>query len=232
MKRRHPTRNAPSATVHMRRVRVRGVTLTEVLVVIGIIALLASISMLGYEAVFAGGDRAEAQAMIDRLYVALEGYRLEHGGYPEDESEATDEYFITDRPRDPLDPEEDADDPGGILWRLNHEKVFDGTEWTYVEVSNFAYDREWLDPVTGRLLDPWGQPYEYELGDSRGTPEGIDNPDGPPNWDALETDGESYAAHEPRVAHPVKIFSWGEANQDLPYDEKEFDRHHLIYRRE
>jgi prepilin-type N-terminal cleavage/methylation domain-containing protein len=233
------TVSAPDRTARRARRRARGVTLTELLVVIIIMAILTSMAMVGYQAVFEGGDRAEAHSMIQRLYVALEVYRNEYGVYPEDEQGEAGEYFITARAPTASNP------LGGVLWRLNHKRVYETftpagstlpeTGWHMVPADRFAFDEQWLDPVTNRLLDPWGQPYEYELGDSRDDSAGdyITNPDGPPNWDGMEVAGgvptDAVSGHEPTLTHAVKIFSWGPHNQDLDYDEKVFDRKHLIY---
>ncbi len=222
--RRHPR---PGDAPESHPLRSRGITLTELLVVMAIIAILVSMSMLGYQAVFEGGDRAEAQAMIQRLYISIEQYRATYNVYPDDEEGEANDYFITNREPTPSHP------LGGILWRLNHRRVFDDGAWAFEADQTFVFDRKWLDPVTGRLLDPWGQPYEYELGDARtdiDVPGSVDH--GPPNFDGFKLDGTTPADHdyEPVVDHLVKIFSWGSHNQDLDPDEKVFDSKFLIYR--
>jgi prepilin-type N-terminal cleavage/methylation domain-containing protein len=65
-----------------RRVSRRGFTLTEMLVVIGIIVLVLSIATPMVTRAWRAGDRARTGADLQAIAAALEAYRQDHGMYP------------------------------------------------------------------------------------------------------------------------------------------------------
>lgn len=58
----------------------RGFTLTELLVVIGIVVVIAALSMMGLNRMRAAGDRAATISIMRQLHVANTGYANDHGG--------------------------------------------------------------------------------------------------------------------------------------------------------
>lgn len=61
----------------------RGFTLTELIVVIGIIVLVLSIATPMISRAWRNGDRARTSADLQAIATALEAYRQDHGDYPE-----------------------------------------------------------------------------------------------------------------------------------------------------
>lgn len=66
-----------------RRRRARGFTLTELIVVIGIIVLVLSIATPMIARAWRQGDRVRTAADLQAIATALEAYRQDHGDYPE-----------------------------------------------------------------------------------------------------------------------------------------------------
>ena len=60
----------------------RGFTLTEMLVVIGIIVLVLSIATPMIARAWRQGDRTRMAADLQAIATALEAYRQDHGSYP------------------------------------------------------------------------------------------------------------------------------------------------------
>ena len=123
-KRPHSVRKSPSRDAE------QGYTLLELLVVLGIIALLAAI---GYPQVlrYMGGARTEtAKAQMSAIATSLELYALDNGNFPPQQAGLN---ALIQPPS------------GARRWRGPYLKRAEG------------------------LIDPWGNPYQYQL-PGRGTP--------------------------------------------------------------
>ncbi|MCD8561687.1 type II secretion system GspH family protein [Candidatus Saccharibacteria bacterium] len=60
----------------------RGFTIVELLIVIVVIAILATITVVAYTGVQNRAKISQLQANLKSAYIALEAYRAEHGEYP------------------------------------------------------------------------------------------------------------------------------------------------------
>lgn len=120
----------------------RSFTLTEVLVVIAIIVILAGILIGGVG--FAGrkADSAKAQASIQILSAALEKFHSEKGYYPPCTS-ASDVKFLLDS--------------GNLKLKLSKEFDFFDKK-NFMELEGVSSDSD--HPTT--YDDPWGQPFQYK----------------------------------------------------------------------
>ena len=152
-------------------------TLTEVLVVIAIIVILAGILIGGVG--FAGrrADSAKAQASIQILSAALEKFHSEKGYYPPCTSEKEVKFLL---------------DSDGHL-KLKLDKTFDffdkSSKKDFMELEGVSSDSD--HPTT--YDDPWGQPFQYKCpGDhnksafdlqSAGPDKVFNNEDDITNWD-------------------------------------------------
>jgi len=152
-----------------------GVTLVELLVVLGIIGILAALVLVAMEAVWGHADREEAASTVKRLYLAIEDYKL-YGPTKEYPVDDTDNHVL-------FTPTAGYTGTDHILDKLKNTRS--GQEL-------FQFDHNALGDSGETLMDPWEQPYFYDLdGDSLAPPAG---------W----TDWG--------VTHQVKIFSCGEKN--------------------
>jgi general secretion pathway protein G len=62
---------------------IRGFTLLEVIIMVGILALLAGLLITKTEGIFGNSQRAVARIFVrDSLKTSLERYRMDMGGYP------------------------------------------------------------------------------------------------------------------------------------------------------
>jgi len=119
-------------------------TLVELLVVIGVIAILSAITFGIASGVYQRQARSTAQAELAALSAALDAYRLEHGGYPE----ATG------------DPESDGNAEALFLtltgeWDPRGEPFVGGRRRVFVELGKFTVEDD-------RFVDPWGENYIYQ----------------------------------------------------------------------
>ena len=73
----------PAGSTRVSRARAGGFTLTELLVVIGIIVLLLGIAGPMITRSWRAGDRARMQGDLAAISSALEAYRTDHGDYPQ-----------------------------------------------------------------------------------------------------------------------------------------------------
>jgi general secretion pathway protein G len=120
----------------------RAFTLLELLAVLAIIGALAGL-MLGVGShVFTRAKRTRAEGELAALTAALETYRRRHGDYPRTADAAALLQALIGR-RDPLNRPITA--PAVI--DLAHFATLAGAD-------------PFADP-TARLVDPWGNPYEY-----------------------------------------------------------------------
>ena len=146
-----------------------GFTLIEILVVISIISVLASLTLVAVSEVKARANEATARAQVALLDGGLELYRYDEAEFPgQDEALPHTEnrfpvlynaLFGAPRPRG----------PGGrsapyVGLREEHVAVYD----TATGEHRMARRRDIRDPeVVNVLVDPWGNPYVYRLRDQR-----------------------------------------------------------------
>ncbi len=195
--------------------RRRTFTLVELLVVMTIILILASLLLVGIKSVWGNTDRTNALTTVKRLYVAIGQYRLEKpyswladcGDYP---AQDTDCHIL-------LDPDGDPATTDGILDKI---------------ATYFSVDRDFMGASGMTMMDPWDQPYFYDICE--------DGVDGNTTIDASEGNETKDDANNVNlhwigwgVTHPVKIFSCGENNVNGDFDgPEEWDTNLIIYQKE
>lgn len=130
-----------------------GFTLTEVLIVMAIIAILASISVAGFNLVSDKQKFATADAQIRMLSGAIDDYQIDNGSYPEvsDEFSSSKELFL-------ILTNSTKDESGEIM--LGDQSYAD-----FLDPNNAKKDFV----KDGQILDPWGSPYFYLDAENHGT---------------------------------------------------------------
>lgn len=120
-----------------------GFTLVELLTVVAIIGILAGLilSTSGYIQKKAARSRAEAE--IAAMEAALESYKADNGAYPQAPDSGTSAAANNETLLNALFP------------------YADNTAKIYMEFKPSQLDSQ--DPASAtRILDPWGQPYNYQ----------------------------------------------------------------------
>lgn len=120
----------------------KGFTLIELLVVIAIIAILAAMSVGGFNYVSKKQKFSTAELQINLLSSALEEYKLDNGDYPSDTSS------------------------NGLFQALYWEGA-SNSEKIYISQLDPENNKQGWTSGTGAsttIIDPWGQEYIYRLG--------------------------------------------------------------------
>jgi len=141
-----------------------GFTLTELLVVISIIGLLAGLMAVGVPRAMEAAKKAKAKADLTAIVAAVKAYRQEYGRWPCRSIDLTrDEYFTWYGP-----PTDLAD--GKVLFRiLSGENIsFSGDsvlmnpkEVAFLEGVTKSAGRR--DTSGGTFTDPWGNQYSVKM---------------------------------------------------------------------
>ena len=128
----------------------RGFTLIEVLIVMAIIAVLAALSIGGFQYVRDKQKFSSAELQIGLLSKALEEYKLDNGEYPDVTS--TNELFQA--------LYWDTDDDGTGADTDDDQKIY------VAELNPGNNSQKWISGTgsTATIIDPWGQEYIYRIG--------------------------------------------------------------------
>jgi general secretion pathway protein G len=135
----------------MKRFRnTRGFTMIELLIVMTVIVVLASMAMVGYRNSVRRSQEAVLKENLFRMRDALDQYYADKNKWPGDLSELVSEGYIREIPEDPMtkskdtwrteQAEPDANNPasaGGI------DNVFSGSEESALDGSKYS---EWGEP--------------------------------------------------------------------------------------
>ncbi|MFM2198520.1 MAG: hypothetical protein RLZZ505_1952 [Verrucomicrobiota bacterium] len=123
----------------------RGFTLIELLIVMTIIAILAGISMGGYNYVTRKQMDSQAAIQISLLSRALEEYKSDNGAYPATSN--TNELYKLLYYNGTLNP------PTGKIY--------------LAELDPNTKNQSWIEGTAAnvRIMDPWGNEYIYRRGD-------------------------------------------------------------------
>ena len=129
----------------------RGFTMIELLIVMTVIVVLASMGMVGYRNSVRRSQEAVLKENLFRMRDALDQYYADKNKWPGDLSELVSEGYIREIPEDPItkskdtwrteQAEPDANNPassgGGV------DNVFSGSEETALDGSKYS---EWGEP--------------------------------------------------------------------------------------
>lgn len=140
-----------------------GFTLVELLVVIGIIALLAGVLLPAVNTVLKKADESRARADVQRIYLAWKRYYAEYGwwpveggrcvGYPMSEGSVVRAVpTLGDIVTNIFIPPLRSDAVGGDSQIIK--------EWNPDRIQFLAYDDVAIDD-SGQMVDPWGKPYLF-----------------------------------------------------------------------
>lgn len=102
------------ALIPNNRPKARGFTLMELLVVMTVIALLASVGIVGYRHSLKVSKEAVLKENLFQLNHALEQHKADRGRYPNSISQLKDRYYLREIPRDPFTGSRDT-------WRTEME---------------------------------------------------------------------------------------------------------------
>ena len=150
------------------RARCRAFTLIEVLIVIAIISLLASLTLVAVQKVRTDGYVAAARMTVAGLDLALSNYRDDEGDYPAgdpalgpDENRFPALYRALCGARQPFGP-------GGKSAPYFRPKEADLVVFSEDSGDVRKADREEIvdDGIDKYLLDPFGEPYIYRVRDA------------------------------------------------------------------
>ena len=130
----------------------QGFTLIEMLVVIGIIAILASMAMPVYNTVMRKAYETQARAMMNGLTTAISGYQTEYNHYPNPNSSTTGNTKM-----------DTSQDSGLIvcLMGTNTSTTSGNPNPRAIQFYNPPIAKSGhngYDSTTGNLYDPWGEP--------------------------------------------------------------------------
>ena len=128
----------------------KGFTLIEILVVISVIGILSTLSVGVATVAKARIKSSAAEAVIQRLELALSQYHNDFGCYPPTGSDAADNSVMI----------------GCLTGDLNHDGKYTGDEGD-IPANHPRWKKPYIDidksfPVRdGKLMDPWDVPYRY-----------------------------------------------------------------------
>ncbi|MDD3155318.1 MAG: type II secretion system protein GspG [Victivallaceae bacterium] len=138
-------------------------TLVELLVVIGIIAILAGLGMSGYGIAMRKAREARTVSTIQKLTLALENLKIKHGVYPVElpDNNTDGKYTFCFYEADKTKTE--PDEIYKWYWKLNTAKDMKmGSVPRYTADFLKAVDLNALDfDDEGRLVDGWKKPFIY-----------------------------------------------------------------------
>lgn len=160
--------------------RAAGFTLTELLVVIGIIALLAGIAVPTVSRAIEGGKKAKARSELQAIVAAVKAYKQEYGCWPATEPMSTD---TTGEFGAWYGPSKWATSTGlsrgrDLMKILSGQNVGSGLGATWPRPMNPKQIRFLEGAQTdGTFVDPWGMQYcvKMDVNESGGLEYGTGN---------------------------------------------------------
>jgi prepilin-type N-terminal cleavage/methylation domain-containing protein len=136
-------------------------SLTEILVVVAIISLLAGLSTVGIVKAIESGEKAKAKGDMMAVVAALKAYRLEYGQWPTATGDRReDEWFGPGN----YGSEENGKTLIKILMGSNLAVASVGQnpkQIAFLEGGKVAASRR--DNTGGQFLDPWGTQYGFKV---------------------------------------------------------------------
>lgn len=176
----------------------QGFTLIEIMIVVAVIALLASLLIPAVMGTRTAYDKTAAQDLVNGLVMALKIQKVEDGRYPlPDNQESTDKtdpgyykgQFVYDR----------SDENPGLVNRL-------------VTTQKFGFDAGRMLSEDNVLIDGWNNPIHYVLGDAKNSknlashdpdlpqdlnkPKDADSPPADSDWNTGDEAGYPYIYSE------------------------------------
>jgi prepilin-type N-terminal cleavage/methylation domain-containing protein len=147
-------------TVIGRRRGLNSFTLIEMLVVIGIIAILAALTLAAGSAVMNKASRSRASSEVQAMSTALESYKTDNGIYPSDSNMTTNSYGTTDGSIANGPYQLSSQD---LYTNLSGQAYFNATPVAGVK-SYMSFKANQVGNLTGPasyVKDPWGYSYGY-----------------------------------------------------------------------
>jgi len=156
----------------------RGFTLIEILIVISIIAVLASMILAGVSIARKNTTIAVCKQNIDSIASAMEQYKLDTGKYPGEKIKDFENGFPA--LFEALLGEKPPRGGGGpnapyMKYKEADVQVWDDDEGKYRQAT---VDERWDQRVEKYLADPWGNPLIYHENKSRARQQYMHNRDG------------------------------------------------------
>jgi len=142
----------------------RAFTLVEILVVIGIIAVLAGMGLSVAKPVMEKAKKSRATAEIVAFESALERYKIDNGAYPQSESSPS-----VENDGDPAsDPYIDS---GRVLFealcgRKHYKEAAEGQVYFEAKVTQVDKNSRLSNEEDSYLVDPWINAYGYRKNDA------------------------------------------------------------------
>lgn len=185
-----------------RRKTIHAFTLIEMLVVISIIAILASLAFGVGPAVIAKAHKVKTQAAIKDLQVAIKNYQVEYNRYPVAGSSGADQTIMTDAGSGII----------SILMGLNDDNL-NTREIKFLDLPMAKGNRGGLinSGSTFSLADGWARPYHIILDTDYNNR--VRNPD-------VQNEDTTVSSHAPsQLPTGVAIYSEGPDTQEFTKDD-------------
>lgn len=138
-----------------------GFTLVEVLVVVGVIAVLAAVTVGLLGPVENAIRTSNAKTQCDKISLALNDFKSTYGEYPMLEGEGDQEEW-EELLMDTMRGDKILVRRGGKMQLVDfdEDKKSDAERRPFLALSEFSLDNEDVESAT-KILDPWDNPWQY-----------------------------------------------------------------------
>ena len=138
---------------------IQAFTLIEVLTVVAIIALLATIVIPLATNLLSSAERSKTELSMRAIYSSIELYKQDVGKYP----------YPDDPKSDVKGTDENLD--GYLRWAPDGS-ANEGLMNQLISLYGYSYDGDEIDLDTGYLIDAWGNPYHFVRGNNANRKDG------------------------------------------------------------
>ena len=160
---------------------VRGFTLIEVLIVISIIAILASLVIGGLGIAQRRARETHTRSEVTMMLDALENYRLDEGEIPgfllDPDPERNDFHLLFNALMDTPQPKGKGGRSAPYLEKITPKQIVVRDEITG-EYRQVTRKERYINSIPKYIIDPWGQPYIYRCNKGLKRQDWMSNPDG------------------------------------------------------
>lgn len=189
-------------------------TLTELLVTISIIGLLAGLISVAVPKAMEAGKKAKARSELTAIVAAVKAYKQEYGRWPAQEPIDTDAQGEFQAWYGPSKHSRDGTTKGPLLMRILSGENISGGQWPGPMNPKFVRFLEGADSE-GNFKDPWGMQYcvKMDVNESGGMEYGSSST-GAENLRlsviAISLGKNRVQEDNPSVAGFDDIYSWGQ----------------------